>query len=74
MFNIYLYLSDINDCSPDPCQNGATCDDEVSDYTCTCMAGYDGKNCTQSKFHLQVEKKVFLCEAPPFICLKRDSQ
>ena len=49
-FNNYLCLSDINDCSPDPCENGATCDDEVNDYTCTCMAGYDGKNCSQSKF------------------------
>ena len=49
MFNNYLCLSDINDCSPDPCENGATCDDEVNDYTCTCMAGYEGKNCSQSK-------------------------
>ena len=50
-FNNYLCLSDINDCSPDPCENGATCDDKVNDYTCTCMAGYDGKNCSQSKLN-----------------------
>ena len=50
-FNIYLNLSDINDCNSDPCENGATCDDGVNDYKCTCMAGYDGKNCSQSKLN-----------------------
>ena len=47
MFNMYLYFSDINDCDPNPCENGATCSDEVNDYNCTCMAGYFGKNCSQ---------------------------
>ena len=49
MFNMLLYLSDINDCNPDPCENGATCSDEVNDYNCTCMAGFFGKNCSQGK-------------------------
>ena len=47
----YLCLSDINECSPNPCENGATCADELNDYTCTCIAGYDGKNCSQSKLN-----------------------
>ena len=49
MFNMYLYFSDINDCDPNPCENNATCSDEVNDYNCTCMAGYFGKNCSQGK-------------------------
>ena len=44
-------FSDIDDCSPDPCQNNATCVDGVNDYTCNCTAGYDGKNCSQSKLN-----------------------
>ena len=46
---IYLYLWDNNDCNSDPCENGATCADEVNDYKFSCMAVYDGKNCSQSK-------------------------
>jgi Notch-like protein len=48
---IKLYsLTDINECSPDSCKNGATCKDLVNEYKCTCVAGYDGKNCDISKF------------------------
>ncbi|KAI8488819.1 hypothetical protein Bbelb_333370, partial [Branchiostoma belcheri] len=39
--------SNIDDCNPDPCQNG-TCQDGENDYTCTCVAGYDGKNCSNN--------------------------
>ena len=37
---------DINECSPDPCQNGATCSTPfVNLYSCACVAGYEGTNC-----------------------------
>jgi Notch-like protein len=42
-------LADIDDCSPDPCQYGATCSDDVDSYTCTCAAGYTGTNCDIGK-------------------------
>ena len=81
MFNNYLCLSDINDCIPDPCENGATCGDEVNDYTCTCMVGYNGKNCSQSKLdhsspHSTGKKRriFFYREAPHFTCPKLDAQ
>ena len=38
-------LLDINECSPDPCQNGATCNDLVGSYQCDCVPGYTGNNC-----------------------------
>lgn len=41
-----FYLSpDIGDCAPNPCENDGSCIDEVNDYTCACVDGYEGKNC-----------------------------
>ena len=37
--------SDINDCEPNPCINGATCEDGVDFYQCNCQPGYTGKTC-----------------------------
>ena len=36
---------DINECDPDPCQNGATCSEGIGEYTCDCPVGYDGTDC-----------------------------
>lgn len=36
---------DIDECDEDPCQNGATCHDQVGLYTCSCVPGYEGINC-----------------------------
>lgn len=30
---------DINYCANDPCQNGGTCTDGITSYTCACPAG-----------------------------------
>lgn len=35
---------DVDECSVDPCQNGATCVDMVADYTCVCPLGYTGND------------------------------
>ena len=40
-----LFVVDIDDCNQDPCLNGATCNDEVNSYSCTCVAGYAGTDC-----------------------------
>ena len=36
---------DTDECASDPCINGATCVDQVNQYSCTCTAGYEGTNC-----------------------------
>ena len=45
----FLISSDIDDCYPSPCKNNGTCIDGVNNYTCSCVPGFEGKNCTISK-------------------------
>ena len=42
-------FSDIDDCAPNPCQNGGTCMDGVASYNCTCRTGFNGSKCQNSK-------------------------
>ena len=47
-----LESSDAKYCTKDnPCQNGGTCEEKIAqlDYTCKCMTGWEGKNCTKGK-------------------------
>ena len=44
-----LHLLDVLECSSDPCQNGATCMDEVDDYQCVCPQGWTGRHCQTGK-------------------------
>ncbi|XP_071941000.1 uncharacterized protein [Antedon mediterranea] len=37
---------EINDCESEPCLNGGTCLDGVSQYTCTCTEQWEDANCT----------------------------
>ena len=39
----------MDDCIDLPCANGGTCIDLVDDYSCSCVAGLEGKNCTVGK-------------------------
>lgn len=36
---------DIPECSSDPCQNGATCNEADGTFTCTCATGFSGSLC-----------------------------
>ena len=42
-------LLDTDDCYPNPCLNNGACTDGVNDYNCTCVPGFVGKNCSNSK-------------------------
>lgn len=37
--------TNIDDCDPNPCQNGAFCTDFLEGFTCTCPPGFDGDLC-----------------------------
>nr|XP_054761568.1 fibrillin-2-like [Lytechinus pictus] len=42
--------NEIDECASDPCQNGATCTDEINSYNCICAPGYNGTNCDTGIF------------------------
>ena len=44
-----IFVSDIDDCAENPCQNNGTCIDGLDGYTCTCPSGYTGTTCEISK-------------------------
>ena len=41
----FVSWTDINECSSNPCENDATCNDLVASYSCACAAGYTGERC-----------------------------
>ena len=44
-----FFSSDNDDCYLNPCLNNGTCTDGVNEYNCTCVPGFVGKNCSNSK-------------------------
>ena len=39
------FFADIDECMSEPCQNGASCADDINSYNCTCVDGFEGSNC-----------------------------
>ena len=53
VFRRNVCVVDINECSPNPCKNGGSCTDLVNGFTCSCVAGYNGGDCSNGKDHNQ---------------------
>ena len=67
---LILFLADIDDCAGQPCQNGATCIDAVNDYTCNCVDGYTGKNCSIGKNRVCLFQRMFIISTQYFSVLR----
>ena len=46
----YCLFTDINECNSHPCMHGATCQEEIAVYNCTCIDGYTGYNCETGRY------------------------
>nr|XP_006824069.1 PREDICTED: deleted in malignant brain tumors 1 protein-like [Saccoglossus kowalevskii] len=38
---------DIDDCKPNPCQNGGLCEEGLNNYTCHCVGSFMGRQCEE---------------------------
>ena len=52
-----IFVIDIDDCQPQPCQNNGTCHDLVNGYKCECLVGFNGNNCENS---MKISSRVIL--------------
>ena len=46
----FLFVTDINECSSDPCRNGGNCTDLINGFICKCPQPWKGKLCQSSKY------------------------
>ena len=46
---LFSFQKDVDDCFPNPCQNGGTCVDQMDAYSCTCQQGIVGNDCETTK-------------------------
>ena len=71
--NISLSFADMDDCLSEPCQNQGTCQDAVNSYSCSCVAGFSGRNCQTSMnscwLHIYCCSLCFKCQRPCFVLL-----
>ena len=73
-YRITYFVSDVEECSSDPCENGGTFIDGINGYSCQCVAGYTGANCeTGSSCRFSLFIKTFICSVFVHICCGRFS-
>ena len=56
---VHTFVPDIDDCVPNPCENGGTCMDGIDDFTCNCPVGWVGKNCSEGWYKFFARFFVF---------------
>ena len=62
------HVSDIDDCSPNPCVHG-NCTDQVNGYQCTCDGGYEGTNCDSGRT-LLIYSYNLRCLLAHYVCMR----
>ena len=50
----YIYHSDVDECSSNPCRNHGTCYDGINSFSCQCARGWKGILCNEGKFDILI--------------------
>ena len=51
----YFYISVVNECLSNPCQNGGMCRNDFKRYICECRPGYVGYNCQDRTYFISID-------------------
>ena len=59
---------DIDECGNHTCQNGGSCLDGVSNYSCNCLPGYTGSRCETGRYFAEFGREASLLCVAKSIC------
>ena len=51
----------MDECESDPCQNGATCNDQVNGFSCDCLEGFEGDLCQNGEETMSRSLVIIIC-------------
>ena len=57
---IYLLATGLNDCSANPCENGASCSDTATGMKCKCAKGFEGRFCESTYTAVACGSKIYI--------------
>ena len=64
-FIIYLLVTGLNNCSGNPCDNGASCSDSATGVVCKCAKGFVGRFCESTYTAVACSSKIYVTDNIP---------
>lgn len=55
-----IIISEINECISSPCQNGGNCHDQINQYNCSCLPGFNGTHCENGFYYIIIYYQLLL--------------